>query len=240
MPGQEFVDPVDRMLGNLLEDATQVSFRIKAVELRRANQAIDRRGAFAAGIRTREQIVLAAERNSTQRPFGGVVVDLDPSVADIAYKRPPVIERIPDRLGDGRLARYAPAFGLQPGVERVEYRARFGLPDRLAHSRQFTANARFDGIQLTDPAQRFGGHRRGVHLMQIVEFAPHVRPARGFTDSPVGVKRVETGVGIGLQDACEGLEVALRVLALAVRRVGKPDRRWIVAARRSIVANIGP
>ena len=38
----------------------------------------------------------------------------------------------------------------------------------------------------------------------------------------------------------EALQMRLRMLALAIRRVAKPHRRWIAAARRPVIAHIGP
>jgi integrase len=41
VPGQKFVDAVDRMIGDALQDMSQIEFRIKAVELRGAEQGVD-------------------------------------------------------------------------------------------------------------------------------------------------------------------------------------------------------
>src|SRR6185437_5971679 len=50
------------MIGNALDDETQISFWVEAVKLGRTDQAIDRGGAFAAGIGTGEQIVSSVQR----------------------------------------------------------------------------------------------------------------------------------------------------------------------------------
>ncbi len=50
----------------------------------------------------------------------------------------------------------------------------------------------------------------------------------------------EAAIGVGLQDAVEVGEVALRVLALAVGRELVGDGRRIGAAPRAIVADIDP
>ena len=49
-----------------------------------------------------------------------------------------------------------------------------------------------------------------------------------------------TGVGIGLQDAAEVLQVPRRVLALAVGRVLEPHRRRRLVAAGTVVANVDP
>jgi hypothetical protein len=46
------------MISDALNDETQISFRINAVSLGRADQAIKRCGAFAADIRTGKQEVV--------------------------------------------------------------------------------------------------------------------------------------------------------------------------------------
>ena len=63
IPGQEFFDSVDRVLADALEHVAQVRFGVDIVELRRADQAVDRGRALASGIGTAEQIVLASEGN---------------------------------------------------------------------------------------------------------------------------------------------------------------------------------
>jgi hypothetical protein len=58
VPGQEFPDPVDRMISDATKHCGHIRLRIDAVELRRSEQTVDRRGTLSAGIRSGEQIVL--------------------------------------------------------------------------------------------------------------------------------------------------------------------------------------
>ena len=44
------MDSVDRMIGDALQDVAQIEFRIETVKLGRAEQAVNGRCAFAAGI----------------------------------------------------------------------------------------------------------------------------------------------------------------------------------------------
>jgi len=97
VPRQQVVDPADGMVGDTFEDMVEVEFRIEAVELGGAEQRIDDGGAFATGVRACEEIVLTTERNHAQRPFGGVVVDLQMSIVDVASQRLPAREGIADR-----------------------------------------------------------------------------------------------------------------------------------------------
>ena len=77
VPRQKFLNAIDGMLGDALQHLAQIGFRVETVQFGRANQAIDCGSAFATGIGSREQIVLPPQGHGPQRPFGGVVVDLD-------------------------------------------------------------------------------------------------------------------------------------------------------------------
>jgi hypothetical protein len=50
IPRQELVNTVHRMICDTLQDVSQIEFRIKIVELGRAEQAVNSRCAFSAGI----------------------------------------------------------------------------------------------------------------------------------------------------------------------------------------------
>ena len=50
VPRQEFLDTVHRMISNALQDMSQIELWIQIVEFGRAEQAVNGRGAFAAGI----------------------------------------------------------------------------------------------------------------------------------------------------------------------------------------------
>ena len=69
MPRHQFVNPVDPMaIGNFGDGVSQIGFRIEAVELRRLDERVDRRGALAAGVGTGEEVVLAPERDPVPAP----------------------------------------------------------------------------------------------------------------------------------------------------------------------------
>jgi hypothetical protein len=50
VPRQEFMYTVDGMISDSLQDMSQIELRIQIVEFGRAEQAVNGRGAFAAGI----------------------------------------------------------------------------------------------------------------------------------------------------------------------------------------------
>jgi hypothetical protein len=57
IPGQKFLDAIDWVICDALEDVAQVGFRIEPIEFGRTDEAIERCGALAASVRAREQII---------------------------------------------------------------------------------------------------------------------------------------------------------------------------------------
>src|SRR5215510_10714752 len=82
-PRQQFVDPIDRVLCDDAQDGTKIALGVDAVQLGRADEAVDRGGPLAPSIRAAKKIVLPAYRDRAQRALDGVVVDLDLPVVDI-------------------------------------------------------------------------------------------------------------------------------------------------------------
>jgi hypothetical protein len=77
------------MVGDAGQHSAEIGFRVEAVEFGGADQAVDRGGALAAGIRACEQVVLAAQSDGAQGAFRGVVVDLDAAIVAVAQQRIP-------------------------------------------------------------------------------------------------------------------------------------------------------
>jgi len=65
-------------------------------------------------------------------------------------------------------------------------------------------------------------------------------PARSFEDLAAAIEMMKARIAIGLQRAAKVLQVRTRMLAFAIRRVAEENRRRNLAARRPIVAYIGP
>ena len=61
MPRQEFLNSVDWMVRYPCQHLAQVGFRVKPVQLRRAEQAVKRCGPLPTGIRSSEQKILAPQ-----------------------------------------------------------------------------------------------------------------------------------------------------------------------------------
>jgi len=50
MPRQQFLDSVDGMVGDALQDLAKISFRVEAVQFGRADQTVDGGSPFPTGI----------------------------------------------------------------------------------------------------------------------------------------------------------------------------------------------
>ena len=63
VPWQQFFHTADRVIGNQGDDMPQIGFGIEAIELGRADQAIQAGSALPSGIRTGEEVVFAVMLN---------------------------------------------------------------------------------------------------------------------------------------------------------------------------------
>src|ERR1700758_202982 len=76
-----------------------------------------------------------------------------------------------------------------------------------------------DGIELGNPPQCLLGQRRLGRDVDVVELAPHMRPAEGelrHIASFAGEQATESGIAIDLQQTAEPAQMRLRMLALAI------------------------
>ena len=76
--------------------------------------------------------------------------------------------------------------------------------------------------------------------MFIEELAPDMGPAGGFRYFPRLEDGVEPGIAVGVENALEALQVAVRMLAFAVWRIEVGGGRRALAAMGPAVADIGP
>ena len=89
MPGQELVNTVDRMIGDVSQHMAQPGFGVDTVQLGRPDQRVDGGSAFAAGVGAGKQVVTATNGQPTQSAFCCGVVDLDLAVIAVARQRRP-------------------------------------------------------------------------------------------------------------------------------------------------------
>ena len=121
-----------------------------------------------------------------------------------------------------------------------------------------TVDGALDLEQDVDPPDCFEGDRRdnsrrsalglassiGLDIGEDEELAPRMAPARCLQDetgaSPVGIQLAVATIGIGLQDAAVGGQMALGLFARTVARVEEQRRRRRLAAERAVAADVGP
>jgi hypothetical protein len=132
VPGEQVADAVDGVVGDAGEHVAEVGFGIEAVELGGLDQGIEGGGAFAAGVGAGEEIVLPAEGQRPDLPFGGVVVDLQATVVEVAAERGPVVAGVADGSGQLALPRQLRQHGVEGGGELVDQRCGFFLADQAA------------------------------------------------------------------------------------------------------------
>jgi len=89
IPGQQLADAADVVVGDLGEHRPQVEFRVEAVELGRADEAVERGGTISACVGAGEQVILAAESHGAECSFGRAVVYLQLAIVDVAREGTP-------------------------------------------------------------------------------------------------------------------------------------------------------
>jgi hypothetical protein len=112
VPGEQVGDAIDGVIGDAGEHVAEPGFRVEAVELGGFDQGVEGRSAITAGVGAGEEVVLPAEGQRPDLPFGGVVVDLQPPVVEVAAERRPEGAGVADGGGEdtsnnGRFSGYA-------------------------------------------------------------------------------------------------------------------------------------
>src|SRR5512147_1391906 len=125
VPGEQVADAIDGVAGDAGEHVAEVGFGIEAVELGGLDQGIEGSGAITAGVGPGKKVVLPAEGQRPDLPFGGVVVDLQPPVVEVAAERRP--EGAGVAVGGGEIAFSPPSRPWSPGRGRRP-RARKSAP----------------------------------------------------------------------------------------------------------------
>ncbi len=146
----------------------------------------------------RQLYIIASECDDAQRAFGGVVVDLELAVVDIAGKCLPARGGVANRRRGIRLARELRERVFHPGAHTVEQRFCSCLTNRAAYLRRAASDLGLDGIEHGDALYRLCTRRRRVRDMDLVELASGMSPTRDFVDRSSFVELLEACEGIGL------------------------------------------
>src|SRR5207237_5712275 len=88
--------------------------------------------------------------------------------------------------------------------------------------------------------ERFFVDGRAGGGVDIKEFASHMRPAAGLDNPTADEQFIEPGITVGVNDAAELLQMRLRMLAFAVRRIEELGRRRARTGELPLVADIEP
>jgi hypothetical protein len=81
VPGQQFVDAVGLMIGDVRKHEFQVGAWIDVVQFARADQAIHCGGSLTTAVGAREHKIAPTKGHTAQGIFGEHVADLDAAVA---------------------------------------------------------------------------------------------------------------------------------------------------------------
>jgi hypothetical protein len=125
-------------------------------------------------------------------------------------------------------------------LQRIDHGPAFFLAHGAALLGRATADFAFDSVQLADPLKRLRGNRRRAGGCQLVEGAPHMRPAKGEPDVSTFSQQFVSGVAIDLEHALEVGEVRGHALCLAIGSIDISDTRRIGAAPWSVIAGVSP
>src|SRR5487761_282824 len=194
------------MIGDLRQHGAEVEFRIESVELGRADQGVHGSGALAATVRSGEQEVLSPKSDSSERPLSGTVIDLEQAVFGVAREGPPSRERIANRSCSLALRGQRAKRLLHPFAQLIEQRPGPRLPNTQPDVNWLPADLVFDYIKSADPCQRFGGGRRSMRQMDVVELAPGMRPTSRLIYM-VAVEMMKSRISVGLQGSGEVLQM---------------------------------
>ena len=89
IPRQQFVNAVDRVIGDIFEHTAEIKLRIKPVELGRADKAVHGCSPLSSAIGSDEQEVFSFPEQRPQRLFGRAVIDLEQTIFGVASEGTP-------------------------------------------------------------------------------------------------------------------------------------------------------
>jgi dihydrodipicolinate reductase len=103
VPGQQLLNAIDGMIGDMGQHIAQISLRINAVQPGAADERVHGRSALATTVSPHEQEVLASQAASPQGIFGDVIVDFGNPVLAVIRQGLPLVEHVVDRFGRVRV-----------------------------------------------------------------------------------------------------------------------------------------
>jgi len=120
VPGQQFVESIDLVIVDAVEDIGEVGLRIEAIHFCGFDDGHGAGERFSACIGASEQPVASADADRPQGAFCGVVVDGNATIGQEQREGWPAAEPVAERLGQIALARNAGQLFFGPGVEGLD------------------------------------------------------------------------------------------------------------------------
>src|SRR5512133_1691653 len=130
VPGKQVADAIDGVVGDAGKHVAEVGFWIEAVELGGLDQGIEGGGTITASVGPGKKVVFPAEGQRPDLPFGGVVVDLQPPVVEVAAQRRPEVAGVADGGGELALPRQLRQHRIEDGGEFIDQRRGLLLADQ--------------------------------------------------------------------------------------------------------------
>ena len=152
-------------------------------------------------------------------------------------------DRIADGLGQIRDGRDASDVILQPGMQGLDNGATSFLAELSSVVGGLATDLGFDSVEFADLCQHPGGKRRFVGNPEIVETAPHVRPAERQRHRAVRAihgKPLEPVITVDLKHAAEPGQVPGGAAAFAVLGIDIGGNRVSGSGPRPVVNRVAP
>ena len=89
--------------GDAEEEVAQVAEGVESVVFGTLNQAVVDGGGVAPAVAAHEEVIFASDADAAQPLFGGVVVDVEIAVVEVAVQGLPLVEGVVDGFADGTL-----------------------------------------------------------------------------------------------------------------------------------------
>jgi hypothetical protein len=222
IPGQQFADAIDRMVGDPREDVAQIGLRVESVHPCGLDKRVHRGGPDAAGVGTCKQVALSSHCQWPDFAFDRIVRHFQAAVCRVARQRGPARQRITDRFRQGALAADLAQRLFQEGVQLGEQRNGVLLAGGKAFRRRAAVDPVLDGEQVRDALQRLLGQRRGGCLVDLVDVTARVGPACNLGEERlsgfriVGKQGIEARIAVGVQEAPTAAEQRRRMFCAAI------------------------
>ena len=223
IPRQQFIQPVDLVIVDAVEDVSEIGLRVETVQLGGFNDGHGTCEGFRTGIGPCKEPIFPSDSNRAQGALGGIVVDGHTTVGQKQAEGLLPAQAIAERLGQIAFAGNAQELLFGPGKEGLDLWLAQLLTRRMADVSGLTVDVALDVVELADPVERLAGDLGFGRGPKVVEVAPQMGPTGRLaqTRRAIGFRLVELGialVAVRLQDAAGVGQMAENVLFLPVWR----------------------